>query len=219
MTREPDSSSTMHTYYQARASVYDKVYGYPERQEDLRFLERYIPEQFKDRDLIEVAAGTGYWTQFIAPQVRSVLATDANDVTLNELRGRKLPENVNTEVADAYELETGGRTFNAAFAGCWLSHVPKDRLAGFINNLHRKLTDSAKIILLDNSIAQCERLPVTFTDTEGNTFQDRVLEDGSSHRVLKNFPTEAELRALIPKTAHDIKMVSLTHYWLFEYNL
>jgi len=55
----------MKEYYKERAPVYDRVYAYPERQDDLRELEEYIPAQFDGREVIEIAAGTGYWTQFI----------------------------------------------------------------------------------------------------------------------------------------------------------
>jgi len=64
----------MKEYYQKRAPVYDRVYAYPERQADLRFLEEYIPEQFSGLDVLEIAAGTGYWTQYIAGQAQSILA-------------------------------------------------------------------------------------------------------------------------------------------------
>ena len=60
------SDSKMKTYYRERAPVYDRVYTYPERQKDLRFLEDYIAKQFTGLDVLEIAAGTGYWTQFIA---------------------------------------------------------------------------------------------------------------------------------------------------------
>ena len=56
----------MRSYYKERAPVYDRVYKYPERQTDLRFLESYRPRQFSGLKMIEIAAGTGYWTQFIS---------------------------------------------------------------------------------------------------------------------------------------------------------
>jgi len=39
----------MKTYYRNRAPVYDRVYAYPERQQDLRFLEQYVAAQMEGR--------------------------------------------------------------------------------------------------------------------------------------------------------------------------
>ncbi len=66
----------MSNYYKERAPVYDLVYGYPERQADLRFLEAHLQEMFDGCGVLEIAAGTGYWTQFISRTAKSILATD-----------------------------------------------------------------------------------------------------------------------------------------------
>ena len=46
----------MRAYYRERAPVYDRVYAYPERQDDLRWLEAAIPAALADRDVLEIAA-------------------------------------------------------------------------------------------------------------------------------------------------------------------
>ncbi len=60
------SDSQMKTYYRERAPIYDRVYSYPERQNDLRFLESYVSNELEGLDILEIVAGTGYWTQFIS---------------------------------------------------------------------------------------------------------------------------------------------------------
>ena len=80
----------MRAYYKERAPIYDRVYKYPERQTDLRFIEEYIPKQFSGLKVLEIAAGTGYWTQFLTTEASSILATDATKEALEELAKRKL---------------------------------------------------------------------------------------------------------------------------------
>ena len=65
---------TMQGYYRERAPVYDRVYAYPERQADLRWLEREIPALLSGRRVLQVAAGTGYWTQFSSADAQSLSA-------------------------------------------------------------------------------------------------------------------------------------------------
>lgn len=66
----------MKSYYSARASHYDAVYEKPERKNDIEFLSRFLPERLTGRNVIEVACGTGFWSQFIAPVCKHYVATD-----------------------------------------------------------------------------------------------------------------------------------------------
>ena len=208
---------TMKAYYQLRAPVYDRVYTYPERQDDLRELEILIPERLRNRDVLEIAAGTGYWTQFIARQANSVLATDGNEAPLQQLLQRALPVTVKTRVVDAYDLSALNRTFDGVFAGLWFSHVPIERQIAFLRGLSGVLRQGARVILMDNTIAQCERLPLVETDANGNTWQERKLDDGSTYRVIKNFPTEQALLAAIDGIGHEPDYVAWHHFWFFQY--
>lgn len=54
--------ASMAAYYAARATEYEAVYAKPERQADLRLLEAWLPGVFAGRRVLEVAAGTGWWT-------------------------------------------------------------------------------------------------------------------------------------------------------------
>ena len=212
-----DNDSGMKAYYQARAEVYDRVYRYPERQQDLRVLEQTIPKLLRGRNVLEVAAGTGYWTQFIASEAKSILAVDVTVETLNQIKQRPGTDEVVCRQHDAYALHELQQQFDGAFAGLWLSHVPKQKLTAFMHSFHGCLLPGAQVVLLDNSAAQCERLPLSHRDSFGNSYQDRELDDGSVHRVLKNFPVEAELVVLAGRHARNMDYTSLAHFWLFQY--
>ena len=211
----------MRAYYKERAPVYDRIYAYPERQADFRRLEKYIAEQFVGLDVLEVAAGTGYWTQFIAAQALSVLATDASAETLELINQRKLtsavPIKVPIKVADAYALNQLNQQFQGAFAGLWFSHVPKQRVNEFLQSLHQCLTPGATVLFMDNTPAQCDRLPLSHTDEVGNTYQQRALDDGTVHSVVKNFPTEQQLMAATADFGTAHQYIELEHFWLFQY--
>ena len=57
-----------------------------------------------DRSILEVATGTGYWTEFAATVAKAITATDYNPETLAVAVKRKLGSHVAMRVADAYEL-------------------------------------------------------------------------------------------------------------------
>ncbi|NJD86930.1 MAG: class I SAM-dependent methyltransferase, partial [Betaproteobacteria bacterium] len=164
-----------------------------------------------------VACGTGYWTQHIAPAASAMTATDAVAQPLDLARGRPGVQAVRFALADAYDLPESLGTFDAAFAGLWLSHVPVERRREFLSSLHRHLVPGAKVVLIDNSEVQLKDFPIAERDAHGNTYQMRRLKDGTMHRVLKNFPTRGELEAMIAGFGVRPAYRDLQNFWLLEY--
>ena len=117
--------SSLQSYYAARAAEYDAVYRKPERQPDLRQIERWLPSLLRDRRILEIACGTGYWTRFLEPVASSIVAIDSAEETLHIARQRVAPDKVSFAIGDAYAPAPPGRSFDAAFPGFWLSHVPR----------------------------------------------------------------------------------------------
>lgn len=211
--------ATLRDYHAARVPEYDRVYNKPERQQELRLLERWVPTVFAGRRVLEVAAGTGYWTRFIAPQTVSLLATDATEQALAVARKRVVSRKVSFALADAYALPAELGRFEAAFAGFWLSHVPKSRLGEFFAGLHARLEPGAKVLLLDNRFVAGSNHPITDTDDEGNTYQTRRLQNGSVHKVLKNFPSGDELLAMIAGLGAGTVLHQWQYFWALAYEV
>jgi demethylmenaquinone methyltransferase/2-methoxy-6-polyprenyl-1,4-benzoquinol methylase len=211
------SDEAMKAYYATRAPYYDDVYDQPERREDIVRLKQLLQNRFAGREVLEVACGTGYWSQHIAPVASSLVATDALREPLEVARQRPACSAVQFHRADAYGLPADLGRFDAAFAGLWLSHVPVKRRQLFLESLHSLLRPGARVVLIDNSEVQCAKWPIVETDADGNSYQRRQLRDGSYHRVLKNFPTEAELMAMTSAFAEAPRYEALQNFWWFEY--
>ena len=209
----------MQSYYANRAPEYDAIYLKPERQSDLRAIEAWLPQRFAGASLLEIACGTGYWTQFLAHAARAIVAVDASPETLAIARGRVGDAPVRFHVGDAYHLDfTPQRDgFNAAFAGFWFSHVPKARCREFLRGLGSCLLPGSRVVLLDNRYVEGSSTPLSESDADGNTYQTRALKDGSRHRVLKNFPTEDDLQALLSGLGGQGRFTAWQYYWAFEY--
>ena len=152
---------SMQQYYALRAKEYDQVYAKPERQKDLRNLQILLPKLLTDRKLIEIACGTGYWTQFIADETTSIDAVDASQEVLEIARSRIDNPSVKFHTANAYALPESLGTFEAAFSGFWISHILKSRLRPFLKNLHARLAPNSKVIFLDNLYVEGSSTPVS----------------------------------------------------------
>lgn len=210
-------SAEMHAYYASRAPYYDAVYLKPERAQDIAFLKAFLPAAFAGRSVLEVACGTGYWTQHIAASAARMVAVDTGPEPLGFARLRPNAERVTFRLEDAYQLPAELGRFDAAFAGLWFSHVPIERREEFLRSLHARLQPGAKVIFIDNSAVQCREWPIVETDAHGNTYQRRALRDGSLHRVLKNFPGEQELRQLLQPFAAAVSFREMDNFWLLAY--
>ncbi|HSC62210.1 MAG TPA: class I SAM-dependent methyltransferase [Caldimonas sp.] len=213
--------SPLQSYYAARADEYDAIYRKPERQSDLREIERWLPAALHGRRILELACGTGHWTRFLAPVASSIVAIDSAEETLRIARARVPLANVSFAIGDAYVPgRTRGGPFDAAFAGFWFSHVPNERQVEFLAALAAALEPGAKVVLLDNLFVEGSSSPLCEKDVLGNTYQSRSLGDGSTHRVLKNFPSEAQLHALVSGgLGHSPRYTSWRYYWALEYRV
>lgn len=209
----------MQTYYAQRAAEYERIYAKPERQADLCALRSWLPAHFAGRRVLEVACGTGWWTQFAARDAQRWLATDINEQTLAIARSKPLPANVQLSTADAYTLDGVEGPFDGAFAGFWWSHVPLARLPSWLDTLHAKLQPGARIVFIDNLYVEGSSTPIARRDAGGNSFQQRTLDDGSTHEVLKNFPTREEAVAVLGARAHNTQWQQWTHYWALRYDI
>jgi ubiquinone/menaquinone biosynthesis C-methylase UbiE len=212
-----EEESAMQSYYAARAPEYDLIYSKPERQTDLREIERWLPAKFANKRVIEVASGTGYWTRLIAPVAAHVLALDSSIETISIARTRVPRRKVSFLVGDAYSIPRHLGRFEAAFAGFWFSHVPTSKRRHFLRGLSTRLAPGANVVLLDNRHVEGSSSPVTHRDADGNTFQTRMLEDGSTHKVLKNFPSESELIELVGGLGDRAVFTTWQYYWALEY--
>lgn len=208
---------TLQAYYAQRATEYERIYHKPERQADLEKLRADIPALFAGETVLEIACGTGYWTPHIAAQATSVLAVDYAEETLAIARTKSFPRsNVRFAQADAYALPAWPDKLSGCFAGFWWSHVPRERLEGFLAQLHRRLAPGARVAFLDNRYVEGSSTPLSRRDGEGNTYQQRRLADGSVHEVLKNFPAEGELEA---RLGTGVRVTHYEYYWLATYRI
>ena len=212
------SSPELIDYYRRRAGEYEEIYAWPDRQADLDVLRKEIPARLAGGEVLEIACGTGYWTERISAAARRVVATDVAPEPMAIARAKAYACPVAFRIADAYALPDSLGTFDAAFAGFWWSHVPLSRRETFLRSLHRRLSPGARVVMFDNRYVAGAMHAIAETDAEGNTYQRRRLADGSESRVLKNFPSEGELAECFSRFA-SFTCRPLAHYWLMEYRL
>ncbi|MGO9595411.1 MAG: class I SAM-dependent methyltransferase [Steroidobacteraceae bacterium] len=166
--RQPEAGMTsgIHVYYSRRAGEYERICAKPARQPDLRAMESWLPVQLSNRRILELACGTGYWTQFVAPVVRSIVAIDAAPEPLEIARRRIRDNHVSFLLGDAYRVPPDIGSFDAAFAGFWFSHVPRSRRCEFLLQFNSLLESGSPVITFDNLYVEGSSTPIAEWDDE-----------------------------------------------------
>jgi len=214
------SDAELVAYYELRAKEYERIFQKPERQSDLELLRQLLIHALTGKNILEIACGTGYWTQLLAPHTESITALDINPEVLEIARSKKIePSKVTFHQADVFALPTFHAPFSAGYAVFWWSHIPKSKIEGFLNQFHSQIMPGGKVIFIDNNYVEGNSTPLSRVDSDGNSYQCRMLDDGSTYEVLKNYPTEPELEKVLKGMADNFKFQSLNYYWFLEYTL
>jgi len=119
--------ATLEDYYACRADEYEDIYyrDDPRRQKEQLEIQTALKEALKGANVLELACGTGYWTQFLSETAAKITATDFNREVLEIAKRKNFSCPVSLEIADAYHLSFIPKTFSGGLVNFWLSHVPK----------------------------------------------------------------------------------------------
>ena len=206
-------SGSMADYYQARAPEFEFVYDKLERQADLAELKSWLTEEARDGTVLEIACGTGYWTEAAAVAAKAIVATDINPGPLEIARSKGLGPHVVFAQADVYALPDYGYAFDVGMAHFFWSHVSIVDQQKFLAHFASRLQPSAKLLMIDNTFVAGSSTAPSRTDAFGNTYQRRRLQDGSEYEIVKNFPTHAQLRSALGPYCGAMNILQLQYYW------
>ena len=206
----------MEKYYAQRANNYESIYKKLDRQADLLAMEERLCRVLEDQKVLEVACGTGYWTQKYAPVATSVLATDINQVMLDHAQRKQYPVGrVEFSLADVFAMPAAnGAQYSACFAGFLWSHIEREEQAEVLAQLVKVVGSGSVLVLLDDNDVEGSSAPIARTDSDGNTFQLRMQDDGRRVEIVKNYHTDSFLRKRIGLAARDIRVFRNAHYWM-----
>lgn len=215
----------MARYYADRVPFHDSYMSWTglEAMEDLLGpVIACFEEDIEGKDVLEVACGTGNWTQVLSRRARSVTATDLIGGYLDIASSKDIPRaNVAFRQADAYSLEKVGGPFGAAFAADWWSHMPRSMVEPFLGSLRSVLTPGARVVMVDMLRTPGFDLAFHRYDGEGNEVHLRTLPSGGDYQVVKNFPAEEDLRGVLEGWARDVsyREVGELGRWVLRFSM
>lgn len=142
-------------------------------------------------DVLELAPGTGQWSRRLLPGCASLTLVDGSPAMLAHNPAAS-DARTRTVVADLFEWTTDGR-FDVVAFGFWLSHVPAERLAGFLARVAGWLRPGGRVFYVD-SRPYASRVSPALVSTDGD-LHTRRLSDGREFTVVKAFRSREDLQA------------------------
>ncbi len=235
-------------YYRARAGEYDDWFY---RRGRYDWGAELNAKWFAEADLVrlalralgpvetalELACGTGIWTEEVAQVAREVTALDGSPEVLeiNRLRlamaERRSPTRRADALAERAGSETGAplithrqadlfawepdREFDLVVFCFWLSHVPEERLDAFLDMVRRATRPGGRVFLLDSrnestSMAKNHDRPTVETGV-----RVRKLNDGREYRVVKRFHEPEALTERFRQHGFEADLRTTPSYFLY----
>lgn len=147
-------------FYRARAPKYDEWWqrrgAYDRGVEAAEEWDRQLDEveeglrAFSVRgDVLELAGGTGWWTERLARSADRLTVIDSSPEALELNRERTGRADIEYTVADLFAWAPD-RVYDVVFFSFWLSHVPRHRFNAFWSMVWSCLSPGGRVFLIDN---------------------------------------------------------------------
>ena len=214
----------MEDYYRRRAEEYEEIYyrDDADRQEEQKKIANKLKETLTGRRVLEIACGTGYWTQFLSKTAQSIVATDIVQEVLEIAKRKQYKCPISFLKEDVYNLSFEDNSFNGGLANFWFSHIPKDRIDPFLKGFHRLLQTGSKVFIADNVYIPGVGGELIKKEGKENTYKLRRLKDGSENLVLKNYFSTNKLLKIFSKHVKRFSGENVfygNYFWYITYEL
>jgi demethylmenaquinone methyltransferase/2-methoxy-6-polyprenyl-1,4-benzoquinol methylase len=157
---------------------------------------------------LELACGTGIWTQELVKISQSVTALDASPEMLTINQQKIANPRVQYRQADLFEWQPESE-YDLVMFGFWISHVPPELLDGFLAKVKQALRVGGWVFIVDQPLGVVDELTPL---TEGFV-QPRTLSDGRTFNIVKIFYDPAVLRDKLVALGFDQTSVSVGEHF------
>ena len=215
-------------YYRARAPEYDDWWQrrgrYDRGSEAAADWDRQVAQVVAaldsldaTGDVLEMAGGTGWWTERLARTAEHLTVIDASPEALDLNRGRVRRPDVEYIVADLFAWQPQ-RNYDVVFFSFWLSHVPRSRFSAFWSLVRSCLAPGGRVFLVDNRDDPDPPGGIgdPYVVGRGRDLDLRRLHDGSTYQVIEVFYEPDELHSLLADEEWHARLEATRRFFFGE---
>jgi len=167
-------------YYRARAQEYDESIG--EAFHLLSPAKKLLLALGNFDSILELACGTGIWTDTLLHMGEAVTAVDAAPEMLEIARNKFGDERIKYQQADLFQWEPTQK-YDLVFFANWLSHVPPAALDEFLDRVQRSIHPNGQFAIVDQYQPSASDKRIA----KDNIYATRPVEDGRQFTIVKAF--------------------------------
>ncbi len=173
-------------------------------------LERFDPAG----EILELACGTGLWTQRLAPHATGVTAIDGSPEMLKLCRARVNDPRVRYLQADLFAWEPDS-TYDVCFFGFWLSHVPEERFEAFWEKVRRAVGSKGRVLFIDSLRSEkASAIDHKLPDWDDETMLRR-LADGREYHIVKRFHEPKPLQRRLAELGWSAQVQATSEFFIY----
>ncbi len=220
--RSPDEE--LKVYYAARAGEYDDWFLRKGRYSrgaiadaawaaDMDSATLWLDAQPLSGEIVELAAGTGWWSPLLAQKASTLWLYDINEEPLEFARQRLVAHGLAAHIHVRDAWAEPDREVDGLFCGFWLSHVPRARLGDFLALCRRWLKPGGRMAFID-SRRDPQSSAIDHPQPE-NDLSVRKLDDGQTFTIVKVYWQPDELEAALSVAGfRDAKVTTTSRFFL-----
>ena len=167
-------------------------------------------------DVLEIAGGTGQWTEQLLRTADALTVVDAapEAIEQNRLRLGARASRVDYHVTDVFEWEPP-RQYDVVFFSYWLSHVPPVRFEAFWQRVAACLKPDGRIFVIDNvATTHAARLDPEIRGDDDTTVL-RPAPDGNLYRIWKVLWRPLELETALDSLGWSVEAFATGTYFMW----
>lgn len=213
-------------YYRARATEYDEWFykvgrynqgeewnaqWFAEVEEVIQFLQAFGSCE----NVLELACGTGIWTEQLLKIAQHIDALDASPevLQLNRAKLGNSPQ-VDYQEVDLFAWQPT-QTYDLVTFAFWLSHVPPEKLHEFMQKVWQSVKPGGQVFMVDSR----PKLESTARDNSVENHQDyrlkRTLNDGRDFEIVKVFYEPAHLQQVFEQVGFEVDVLRTEHFFIY----
>jgi 2-polyprenyl-3-methyl-5-hydroxy-6-metoxy-1,4-benzoquinol methylase len=212
-------------YYSARANEYDEWFyrlGRYDRGEELNqrwfkeidTVKQALQQIGQAKEILELASGTGIWTQELLKIGKRITAIDASEEVIKINRSKLNSPYVKYHQIDLFAWEPDAE-YDLVFFSFWLSHIPPELLDSFLLKVYKSVRVGGKVFIVDSRFDPTSTANNHILRDDGSIYKSRKLNDGQEFQIVKVFYQPDELQTKLTQVGFQGDVKVTEHYFIY----
>ena len=212
-------------YYRARANEYDQWFyrigrydrGIENNQRwfnEVAVIKNTLHQIGVVDDILELACGTGIWTQELLSIGKKITAIDASEEVIAINRSKLFSLSVEYHLIDLFVWQPDTE-YDLVFFAFWLSHVPPKLLDSFLTKVYQSVRVGGQVFIIDSSFELTSTANNHILEDDGNIYKTRKLNNGQEFQIFKIFYQPNELKDKLKKAGFQAEVKVTDNYFIY----